>query len=184
MDGTTMKKSLLILMRHAKSDWPQNLRRDFDRPLAPRGEKDAPRMGKWLQKHGLVPDLVVSSPAQRARATAELLVGKLHIRRKRIVFDDRIYEAGLRQLLDVIASRGADSDTLLLVGHNPGLEELLAHLASEPPPRDGRGKLMTTAAVAVLEFNGAIGTRPGSGRLQQLVRPRELKRAEPPEDAA
>jgi len=174
-----MKKSLLLVMRHAKSGWPENLRRDFDRPLAERGERDAPRMGKWLHKHGLLPDLVVSSPAQRARATAELVVDRLHIRRKRIVFDDRIYEAGLRQLLDVVAAHAAGSDTLLLVGHNPGLEELITHLAAEPPPRDGRGKLMTTAAVAVLEFKGAIGTRPGSGRLQQLVRPRELKRAEP-----
>ncbi len=174
-----MKKGLLILMRHAKSDWPENLRRDFDRPLAARGEKDAPRMGKWLQKHGLVPELVVCSPAQRARATAELLAGKLHIRRKRIIFDDRIYEAGLRQLLDVVATHAEGCDTLLLVGHNPGLEELLAHLAAEPPPRDARGKLMTTAAVAVLEFNGAISTRPGSGRVQQLVRPRELRHVDP-----
>ena len=182
MDEMTMKKSLLLLMRHAKSDWPENLRRDFDRPLAARGEKDALRMGKWLQKNGLVPDLVVSSPARRARATAELVVGRLHIRRKRIIFDDRIYEAGLRQLLDVVAAHAAGSDTLLLVGHNPGLEELIAHLASEPPPRDERGKLMTTAAVAVLEFNGKIGTRPGSGRVLQLVRPREIRRAGP-EDA-
>ena len=174
-----MKKSLLILMRHAKSDWPENLRRDFDRPLAARGEKDAPRMGKWLRKNGLIPDLVVSSPAQRARGTAELVVERLHIRRKRIIFDDRIYEAGLRQLLDVVASHAPGSDTLLLVGHNPGLEELIAHLASEPPPRDGRGKLMTTAAVAVLEFKGNIGVRPGSGRVQQLVRPRDLKHAHP-----
>ena len=174
-----VKKSLLILMRHAKSDWPENLRRDFDRPLAARGEKDAPRMGKWLRKNGLIPDLVVSSPAQRARATAELVVEKLRIRRKRVIFDDRIYEAGLRQLLTVLAAHAPGSDTLLLVGHNPGLEELITHLASEAPPLDGRGKFMTTAAVAVLEFNGAIGARPGSGRVQQLVRPRELKRAEP-----
>jgi phosphohistidine phosphatase len=166
-------------MRHAKSGWPENLRRDFDRPLAPRGEKDAPRMGKWLHQNGLVPDLVVSSPAQRARATAELVVGKLHIRRKRITFDDRIYEAGLRQLLDVVATHGADSDAMLLVGHNPGLEELIAHLASEPPPRDERGKLMTTAAVAVLEFNGDIEISPRSARVRQLARPREIKRAHP-----
>lgn len=174
-----MHNSLLLLMRHAKSEWPENLRRDFDRPLAARGEKDAPRMGKWLRKNGLVPDKVVSSPAQRARATAELVVEKLRIPRRRIIFDDRIYEAGLRQLLDVIAAHAADSDALLLVGHNPGLEELLAHLAADPPPVDAGGKLMTTAAVAVLEFGGDIGVKPRCGRLQHLICPRDLKRNRP-----
>ena len=117
-------------------------------------------------------------------ATVELVVEKLRIRRKRIIFDDRIYEAGLRQLLTVVAAHAAGSDTLLLVGHNPGLEELITHLVSEPPPLDGRGKFMTTAAVAVLEFNGSIGTRPGSGRVRQLVRPRDLKRAESDPDSS
>ena len=172
-----MKNSILMLMRHAKSDWPENLRRDFDRPLAARGEKDAPRMGKWLRKNGLVPDKVISSPALRARASAELVVEKLRIPRKRIIFDARIYEAELSQLLDVIAAHGADTDALLLVGHNPGLEELLMHLTLEPPSRDERGKLLTTAAVAVLEFKGGIGIKPRRGRLQKLVRPRDLKPA-------
>ncbi len=174
-----MKNSILIIMRHAKSGWPEQVRSDFDRPLAPRGEADAPRMGKWLRKHGLVPDKVISSPAQRARSTAELVVEKLRIPAKRIIFEDRIYDAGLRQLLDVVAAHGADTDALLLIGHNPGLEQLLTHLALEPPPRDERGKLMTTAAVAVLEFKGRIGVKPGSGRLQQLVRPRDLKSSRP-----
>ena len=174
-----MKNSILILMRHGKSDWPENLRRDFDRSLAPRGEKDAPRMGKWLRKNGLVPDKVISSPALRARATAELVVEKLRIPRKRIIFDARIYEAELSQLLDVIAAHGADTDALLLVGHNPGLEELLMHLALEPPSRDERGKLLTTATVAVLEFKGSIGVRPRCARLRQLIRPRDLKSARP-----
>ena len=174
-----MKNSTLILMRHGKSDWPENLRRDFDRPLAARGEKDAPRMGKWLRKNGLVPDQMVSSPALRARATAELVAEKLRIPGKRITLDERIYEADLRQLLDVIAAHGADSDALLLIGHNPGLEELLAYLAQAPAPEDERGRVMTTAAVAVLEFKGSIGVRPRCARLRQLIRPRDLKSARP-----
>lgn len=170
-----MGKNTLILMRHAKSGWPDDGRRDFDRPLAPRGGKDAPRMGKWLRKHGLVPDMIVSSPALRARATAELVAGRLHIPARRIMFDERIYEASLRQLRDVITTHGADSNTLLLVGHNPGLEELLVHLAATPPPRDERGKLMTTASIAVLDFKGALRAAGGAATLRLLVRPRELK---------
>lgn len=170
-----MAKCTLILMRHAKSDWPEDGRRDFDRPLARRGEKDAPRMGKWLRKHGLVPDKVVSSPAVRARDTAECVAGKLHIPARRIVHDERIYEGSLRQLQEVVVAHGADSATLLVVGHNPGLEELLSYIALEPPPRDGRGKLLTTAAVAVLEFDDAIRAGKRSGRLRELVRPRDLR---------
>lgn len=172
-----MAKCTLILMRHAKSDWPEDGRRDFDRPLAGRGVKDAPRMGKWLRHNGLVPDKVVSSPAARAHDTAKLVAGKLHIPAKRIVLDERIYEGNLRQLQEVVAAHGADSATLLLVGHNPGLEDLLLHLAAAAPQRDARGKLMTAGAVAVLEFGGAIGAKARSATLRQLVRPRELKAA-------
>jgi phosphohistidine phosphatase len=171
------RKSLLILMRHAKSDWPDDVPRDADRPLAPRGTKDAPRMGRWLRKNGLIPDKVVSSPAQRACATAELVVEKLRIRKRRIVLDARIYEAGVRGLLEAVSEHGADSDTLMLIGHNPGLEELLLHLASESVPRDERGKLMTTGAVAILEFDGRIDAARRRGRLLNLVRPRDLKSA-------
>lgn len=170
-----MAKATLILMRHAKSGWPDDGRPDFDRPLAPRGEKDAPRMGKWLRRHGLVPDLVVSSPALRARETARRVADKLRIPAMRIVFDERLYEATLRRLRDVITTHGADSSMLLLVGHNPGFEELLVHLAATPPPRDERGRLMTTAAVAVLDFKGAIDNGRGTATLRELVRPRELK---------
>ncbi|MBI1732568.1 MAG: histidine phosphatase family protein [Gammaproteobacteria bacterium] len=169
------RKSLLILMRHAKSDWPDEVRRDADRPLARRGERDAPRMGRWLRKNGLIPDKLISSPALRARATAEIVAEKLRIRKKRIVLDERIYEAGLRRLLEVVAGHGADSSTLLLIGHNPGLEELLLHLASDPVARNDRGKLMTTAAAAVLEFRGRIGAERRSARLLHLVRPKDLK---------
>lgn len=172
-----MAKNVLILMRHAKSGWPEDGRRDFDRPLATRGAKDAPRMGKWLRKNGLVPDQVVSSPAARALDTAKYVAGKLHIPAKRILLEARIYEAGLRQLCEVVAAHGADSTMLLLVGHNPGLEELLLHLAAEPPARDVRGKLLTAGALAVLEFDGAIGGKARSAHLRHMVRPRDLKAA-------
>jgi phosphohistidine phosphatase len=172
-----MAGSVLMLMRHAKSDWPVEECRDFDRPLAPRGVRDAPRVGKWLRRHGLVPDRIVSSPAERARATAERVAGKLRIPGKRIVFEPRIYEAGLRRLLEVVSEYGKDSGTLLLVGHNPGLEELLAYLADAEPPRDPAGKLLTAGAVAVLEFDRDIVVKPRSAHLRRLVRPRELRRA-------
>ena len=114
----------LLLVRHAKSSWNDPSVADRDRPLASRGERDAPDMGKRLARRGIKPDLILSSPALRARLTAELLAEKLDYRRKDIVVDDRLYGRGADALLDVI--RGIDDKVkrAMLVGHNPALTEL------------------------------------------------------------
>jgi phosphohistidine phosphatase len=165
----------LILMRHAKSDWSGEGMADFDRPLTKRGRKTAPRMAKWLRMQRLVPDLLVSSPAMRARQTTELIVGKLGMRKKQIVWDKRIYEAAVPALQEVIdAHRDRAKKTMLLVGHNPGFDDLLVHLCAEPPPRDARARLLTTAAVAVLVFGAGISAAARSAKLEQLVRPGEM----------
>jgi phosphohistidine phosphatase len=93
----------LYILRHAKSAWDTDAPADFDRPLAKRGQKDAPRIGKWMHTHGLKPDVVISSPALRAKQTAIAVCGKLKFKQDAIQFDERIYEASSRTLLQVLA---------------------------------------------------------------------------------
>jgi phosphohistidine phosphatase len=164
----------LVLMRHAKAERGDAYDTDFERPLTERGRRDAPAMGAWLARHGPQPDRVVSSPAGRCRETAELVCAGVGIPADAILWDHDIYEASAATLARVAERHAAGSRALLLVGHNPALDELLLRLSSGPVPRDPTGKLMTTAAVAVLEFTGALSTTPGAATLRALVRPREL----------
>jgi phosphohistidine phosphatase len=161
----------LMLMRHAKSDRSDPGARDFDRPLTSRGRKAVPQMAKWLRKEGFAPGAILSSPAVRARETALLLARELGLRESEVAWDEDIYDADLATLLRVIRRR-AETD-LLLVGHNPGFDDLLCHLCGEPPSRDVEGKLLTTAAIAALEFDGPVDTRKGCARLVALKRPND-----------
>lgn len=168
-----MKRRLLIL-RHAKSDRDGVTARDFDRPLSKRGHRDAPRIGAWLKAQGLKPDLILSSPAVRARETAIAVADALGLARKDIVEDERLYLASLDTLLEVLAVTPAKTGAVLLVGHNPGLDTLVEYLAADPPARTGAGKLMTTAAVAWFETDDPWRRlEPGGGRLVALMRPKE-----------
>lgn len=168
-----MKRRLLIL-RHAKSDRDADAARDFDRPLSRRGQRDAPHTGEWLRAQGLKPDLVLSSPAVRARETAIAVADVLGIARKDIVEDERLYLAPLDTLLEVLATTPAKTGAVLLVGHNPGLDTLVEYLAADPPARTDAGKLMTTAAVAWFETDEPWRRlEPGGGRRVTLMRPKE-----------
>lgn len=163
-------------MRHAKSDWSTACAGDFDRPLAKRGRKDAPRMGMWLNKHGLRPDIFISSPAQRTRETAVCIAGKINFPPRDIIWDERVYDASLHDLLGVINQYCVDTGTLLLVAHNPGLDSLLEYLSRDKPAVTVTGKLMSTAAVAVLDYGSEpINTKKSGAQLEALVRPKELK---------
>lgn len=164
-----------MLMRHAKSDRSDVSQNDFDRPLNPRGRKTAPRMGKWLRKHKLVPDVVISSPAQRARETTLLTAGQLRFPEKKIIWDERIYNGSVPALLAVIESHAPVAGTSLLVGHNPGLDDLLAHLCTGPLPLDEEGKLLTTGAIAVLTLDPGRGLDRGCAELEELTRPRAIE---------
>jgi phosphohistidine phosphatase len=114
----------LTLVRHAKSSWEDPELADFDRPLSKRGKQDAPLMGKRLAGRDLRPELIVSSPARRARKTAKLIARELDLREERLILEAKIYEAEPAVLLEVV--RGLDDrlEHVLLVGHNPGLTEL------------------------------------------------------------
>ena len=158
----------LLLLRHAKSDWGDSSLRDFDRPLAARGERDAPRIGKALRKRGVTPDFIVSSPAARARATVEAVKQTAEIARE-INFDESIYGATSAELLKLIRHLPDESACALMVGHNPGFEDLVGRLT-------GSHERMPTAALACVEFelDEWAGVEDGKGRLVWLLTPRQL----------
>lgn len=135
----------LILLRHAKSDW-SGAAPDIDRPLAERGLAQAPLAGRWLADHAVSIDLAVVSPARRARETWELVSAEL-TPEPPVRFDDRVYAASADRLLEIVHEVPDDVRTAILVGHNPGMEELASLLA-------GEGVAMRTAGLAVLGVAG------------------------------
>jgi phosphohistidine phosphatase len=158
----------LLLLRHAKSDWGDSSLRDFDRPLAPRGKRDAPRIGKALRKRGTLPDMIVSSPAARARATVEAMTQAAKLA-KEIEFDEAVYGASSSELLKLIGRLPDRSACALLVGHNPGFEDLLGRLT-------GSHERMPTSALACIEFgvDHWDDVEDKKGRLVWLLTPKQL----------
>lgn len=166
----------LLLLRHAKSDWDGNAASDIDRPLAKRGKRDAPRIGEWLYREGLVPSLILSSPAERARETTLRVCKGLDYKKRDIRWEPAIYEADLETLLAVLSGYAQWPNTLLMVGHNPGLEELLRYLADEEVDELKDEKLLPTAALARLEMpDDWCALEAGSAMLSRIVRPKALK---------
>jgi phosphohistidine phosphatase len=164
----------LLILRHGKSNWNANVP-DFDRPLKNRGKRGAQRMGVWLWQQGLRPDLIISSPAERAITTAHKCCKSMGMNAGRIVEDERIYEAGLVQLLKVLAEISADAKRIMLVGHNPGLEELLSFLAADDVPLLNGDKLLPTAALARLAMpDDWQALAPACASLEKIVRSRQL----------
>ncbi|RLC49114.1 MAG: histidine phosphatase family protein [Candidatus Cloacimonadota bacterium] len=119
----------LYLVRHAKSSWKQPDLSDFVRPLNKRGENDAPFMGKLLSDKRVNPDLVISSPAKRASATAKIIASEINFPKEKIVLDDNIYEATGRGLLEIISETEENYKSVMLFGHNPGLTVLQNNLS-------------------------------------------------------
>lgn len=166
----------LLLMRHAKSDWASGAPGDFDRPLAARGRRDAPRMGRWLAREGLLPDHVVSSPAARARETVLAVLDELPGPALPVHWEPRIYEAGYAVLLGVLGEIPIEPRRVLFVGHNPGLEDLLCHLAGGAFPSGAKAdKLLPTGALACLDMPcDWRSLAPGSARCRRVMRPKDL----------
>jgi phosphohistidine phosphatase len=164
----------LILLRHAKSDWPDVP--DRDRPLAKRGRRDAPRMGRWLREHRYQPDVVVCSAARRARQTWDLVAPELG-GSPAVRFEPRAYAASALTLLYLVQELPSRYRTALLIAHNPGLSELASRLAAPAVTGNGPRPAITlpTAAVAVLEFPGDWPSlTPGQTRLVSLTTPADL----------
>lgn len=139
----------LWLLRHGKSD-REVLCPDFDRPLKPRGRRSAQRLGDWLQTWQLRPDLIVTSPARRALDTAQLIHSTLGLKQQ-LTQDHRLYLSGLDEIKAVLAECPATAGRIMLVGHNPDFEELLAELVDAEQLPDVE-KIMPTAALARLEM--------------------------------
>ncbi len=168
----------LLLLRHGKSDWSDESLVDFERALAPRGRRAANLIGRWLCAASIVPELVISSPALRARQTTERVCRRAALGLDRVRWEQSIYEAGVETLLALLKAVPSPTSGVLLVGHNPGLEELLRLLVGDAAARGSGGKLLPTAALAWIEIGGDWrDIRARCGRLRDLVRPRELARA-------
>jgi len=167
----------LLLLRHAKSDWTGIGLKDQDRGLASRGRDSAPRIGAYMAHHALIPDLVLSSTATRARDTWSL-VAEAFRKPPPVSYEERLYETAPKAILDVIQSIRANVHVLLVVGHNPGLRDL-AELLIASGDVDARQRLLEkfpTAGLAVIDFavDDWAKLHPKSGRLDRFVAPRQL----------
>lgn len=160
----------LLLLRHGKSDWDSG-DDDFNRPLKDRGKRGAQRIGVWLAQQHLTPDLVVASPAERALVTAQKTCKAMGNGDEGIQRDKRIYAAEIDDLLAVLGDCPQDAGRVMLVGHNPGLEDLLVWLANEVVPVPEDGKLLPTATLARLQMPVDWRTLvAGCARLDSITR--------------
>jgi len=169
-------KRRLLLLRHAKSAWPADVA-DHDRPLAGRGEKAAPLMGRYLARERLTPDLVLVSSARRTQQTWELVAKKLPSSIAKQDTED-LYEASAAKIATVIKSIDPSVRTLMLIGHNPGFQDLADGLigAGDPEACSGIRQKFPTAALAVIDFgvDRWKQLKPKSGTLERFVTPRSL----------
>jgi phosphohistidine phosphatase len=168
---------ILVLLRHAKSAWPDVP--DHERPLARRGQRDAPVMGRWLRAAGYVPDLVLCSTARRARETWQLAQAELGAA-PQVRYSGGVYEAAPADLIGLARKMASSVRVLLIVGHNPAMEELALDLASGEGATaamalDRMRAKFPTAAVAVLDVTGGwAGLSRENTRLARFVTPRDI----------
>lgn len=165
----------LLLLRHGKSSWPTGIL-DVERPLSPRGRKAAVLMGDYLREEGLVPDLVLISPARRAEETWDLVqpaLGDVDYRH-----EARIYGAPAQRLLSVVQEVNPEKSAVLIVGHNPGLEDLAKMLVGDGTPEDCSrlARKYPTAGLVVIDFAGPDWeqVKARGGRLERFVTPKFL----------
>lgn len=158
----------LVLMRHAKSDWSHELV-DHDRPLNGRGRRSAEALGNWLRGNGYLPDAVLCSTARRTRDTLD----RLNLPEAQTRFERRLYHAPPQTMLDVL--KEASGDTVLMVGHNPGIAGFAVDLVASPPAHPRFADYPTCATLVVdfaLEEWDMLKT--GTGAARAFTIPREL----------
>jgi phosphohistidine phosphatase len=167
----------LLLLRHAKSSWDAPGLADLDRPLAPRGRRAAPRMAQLMVERRWLPDFVLRSPAERVRETWQLMAPRLreHIPCRTL---RTLYPGAPSRLLTALRRAPDDAQTLLLIGHNPGLAALATSLcgAGAKKARERMSSKFPTAGLAVIDFDLArwADVAAGAGRLEAFVRPKDL----------
>jgi phosphohistidine phosphatase len=158
----------LYLIRHAKSDWYKGVQ-DFERPLNKRGIQDAPQMGKHLKSENIVPDLIISSDANRAISTARLIAHEIDYDLTKIVENHNLYHASPKAMVKEIWTTSNEVDTLFVFGHNPGISELVEYLTEDWVD-------MKTCCVAKITFdlNQWEALVRGTGTLENVISPKEL----------
>jgi phosphohistidine phosphatase len=168
----------LLLFRHAKSSWTDPGLDDQDRPLNPRGLKSAPLVGRFMRTQKLVPDLVLCSPARRARETWKLAAAELRSA-PRLLMEDTLYDFGNGgRILDAVRAKADTAKSVMVVGHNPSIERLAQRLIGKGDAklRKRLNEKFPTGALAVISFEtddwGNI--EDGKGTLAYFVRPRDL----------
>lgn len=170
----------LLLLRHAKAERLQPGGRDHDRVLTARGRADAKRLGAYLARHAFVPDRAVVSTSARTHETWALLAAAFG-KTPPASFEDRIYDASPQTILQGIKETEPETDTLLVIGHNPGLQELANMLiaSGDIDARERLGEEFPTSALAAISFAPADwrGLHPQRGRLEHFVTPQWLETA-------
>jgi phosphohistidine phosphatase len=170
----------LLLLRHAKAEQDSG-EGDFARALTARGRDDAMKMGHALDTHAYIPDLVLCSPAKRTVETWELVEPEL-AKTPRVEFLKSLYLASPRKIFDAIGVQ--DAPAVMVVGHNPGLEDLADRLSRKPEAKAEAERRETmrdkfpTCALAVLDFDAAAWSAigPGTGTLTDFLRPKDISR--------
>jgi phosphohistidine phosphatase len=164
----------LLLMRHAKSDWSQNLT-DIDRPLNERGRNDALKMGEHLRHLNIMPDRMLVSTAERTRETAMLLQQSISLTEQEIFYEQSLYLASFRTICEMASRYAEDDRRLLILAHNPGMDDAIYYLSEQRPTLTANGKLMTTSSIAYFEIaSNDYLKRPGQNRLVDILRPASI----------
>lgn len=158
----------LFVLRHAKSSWDNSDLSDFDRPLNKRGLNAAPLMGEVMFDNAFKPQLILSSPAKRTKQTAILINETAQIQSK-IIYDEGIYEANPFRLLQIVSELDEKFESVMIVGHNPGLEGLVQILTGET-------RIMPTAALAVIDLSVENWSEvvAKSGKVRTFLRPKTI----------
>jgi phosphohistidine phosphatase len=169
----------LLLLRHAKTERAEPGERDRDRRLTKRGRDDAPLIGAYMARHGLVPDVALVSPATRAEETLALVAKALPTAPK-VVEEEGIYNAGRDKLIGIIR-KARDAHVLLVVGHNPGLHELAVSLiaSGDVEARERVNEKLPTSGLVVIDlaFDDWSRLHPNAGRIERFVSPRLIEEA-------
>jgi phosphohistidine phosphatase len=165
----------LTLLRHAKSSWAEDGQADRERPLAPRGRKAAHRLAGYLREQGVRPEVVLCSPAARATETLELIRPGLG-EEVDVRLDEALYGAGARELLERLRRLPDGVGWAMVVGHNPGLQQLVVLLARDGPLREKARSHFPTGALASMRLRDGVWADLGPGRVDlfSYVAPREL----------
>lgn len=157
----------IYVLRHAKSSWKDQSLSDFDRPLNKRGNRTAPFMGELMLSKKLIPEIIISSPAERAKQTAFLIKQAAHLDVE-MKFNQAIYESSTHNLLYIIGEIDDKYSSAMIVGHNPGFEGIVQTLS-------GEYQRMPTAALAVIDLEIDSWSESGKncGTLREILRPKE-----------